>query len=54
MYAGLDAHVLVYRPGFKVQDRDEVVFRPTPAGIRFAIGVELHFRRWIRRGRGIR
>ena len=54
MYAGLDAHVLVYRPGFKLENRDEAVFRPTPAGIRFAIGVELHFPRWIRRGRGIR
>jgi hypothetical protein len=54
MYAGLDAHVLVYRPGFKVQNRDEPVFRPTPAGIRFAIGVELHSPRWIGRGRGIR
>ena len=52
-YAGLDALVLARRPGFVVRGSD-TIHRPAPAGIRFTLGVEIHFPRRIRAGRGMR
>jgi hypothetical protein len=54
VYAGLDAIVLAYRPGFAIRTGREAdtIYRPAPAGVRLSLGIELHFPRRIRRPAG--
>lgn len=52
-YAGLDALVVTHRPVFEVR-ASRAEHRAAPAGIRFTLGIELHFPRRIRTADGMR